>query len=96
MAKKKKVKKNISVRKFSFKLPEKTKRYLFASLSFLLAIIFVFSFSGNAGSVGETLKKFFDFLIGNVIYILPVIFRRQPHQAVYQHRWLPPAGLPSH
>jgi len=74
MAKKKKVKKNISVRKFSFKLPEKTKRYLFASLSFLLAIIFVFSFSGNAGSVGETLKKFFDFLIGNVIYILPVIF----------------------
>ena len=74
MAKKKKVKKNISVRKFSFKLPEKTKRYLFASLSFLLAIIFVFSFSGNAGSVGETLKKFFDFLIGNVIYILPIIF----------------------
>jgi S-DNA-T family DNA segregation ATPase FtsK/SpoIIIE len=74
MAKKKKVKKNISVRKFNFKLPEKTKRYLFASLSFLLAIIFVFSFSGNAGSVGETLKKFFDFLIGNVIYILPVIF----------------------
>jgi len=47
---------------------------LFASLSFLLAIIFVFSFSGNAGSVGETLKKFFDFLIGNVIYILPIIF----------------------
>ncbi len=74
MAKKKKVKKNISVRKFNFKLPEKTKRYLFASLSFLLAIIFVFSFSGNAGSVGETLKKFFDFLIGNVIYILPIIF----------------------
>ena len=74
MAKKKKVQKNISVRKFNFKLPEKTKRYLFASLSFLLAIIFVFSFSGNAGSVGETLKKFFDFLIGNVIYILPIIF----------------------
>lgn len=74
MAKKKKVQKNISVRKFNFKLPEKTKRYLFASLSFLLTIIFVFSFSGNAGSVGETLKKFFDFLIGNVIYILPIIF----------------------
>ncbi len=74
MAKKKKVQKNISTRKFNFKLPEKTKRYLFASLSFLLAIIFVFSFSGNAGSVGETLKKFFDFLIGNVIYILPIIF----------------------
>ncbi len=74
MAKKKKVQKNISVRKFNFKLPEKTKRYLFASLSFLLAIIFVFSFSGNAGSVGETLKNIFGFLIGNAIYILPVIF----------------------
>ena len=74
MAKKKKVQKNISTRKFNFKLPEKTKRYLFASLSFLLAIIFVFSFSGNAGSVGETLKNIFGFLIGNAIYILPVIF----------------------
>jgi S-DNA-T family DNA segregation ATPase FtsK/SpoIIIE len=74
MAKKKKVQKNISTRKFNFKLPEKTKRYLFASLSFLLAIIFVFSFSGNSGSVGETLKNIFGFLIGNAIYILPVIF----------------------
>ncbi|KUK64081.1 MAG: hypothetical protein XD85_0646, partial [Parcubacteria bacterium 34_609] len=41
MTKKKKAQKNISARKFNFKLPEKTKRYLLASLSFLLAIIFV-------------------------------------------------------
>ncbi|MFA5228261.1 MAG: DNA translocase FtsK [Candidatus Paceibacterota bacterium] len=72
--KKKKEKKIISVRKFNFSLPEKTKRYLFSSLSFLLAVIFVFSFSGNAGAIGEILKKMFDFLIGNVIYILPIIF----------------------
>lgn len=74
MTKKKKAQKNISARKFNFKLPEKTKRYLLASLSFLLAIIFVFSFSGNAGSIGETLKNIFGFLVGNTIYILPVIF----------------------
>ncbi len=74
MAKKKKEKQIISPKKFNFSLPEKTKRYLFASLSFLLAIIFVFSFSGNAGSVGEVLKNIFGFLIGNVIYIIPIIF----------------------
>lgn len=75
MAKKqKKEKKIISARKFNFSLPEKTKRYLFASLSFLLAIIFVFSFSGNAGAIGEALKNMFGFLIGNVIYIIPIIF----------------------
>ncbi|KUK49755.1 MAG: DNA translocase FtsK [Parcubacteria bacterium 33_209] len=74
MAKKKKEKKIISPKKFNFSLPEKTKRYLFASLSFLLAIIFVFSFSGNAGAIGEMLKNMFGFLIGNVIYIIPIIF----------------------
>jgi len=74
MAKKKKDKKIISPKKFNFSLPEKTKRYLFASLSFLLAIIFVFSFSDNAGTVGEVLKNMFGFLIGNVIYIIPIIF----------------------
>ncbi|MDK2949017.1 MAG: segregation ATPase FtsK/SpoIIIE, family [Patescibacteria group bacterium] len=74
MAKKKKEKKVVSPKKFNFSLPEKTKRYLFASLSFLLAIIFVFSFSDNAGSVGEVLKNMFGFLIGNVIYIIPIIF----------------------
>lgn len=75
MAKKqKKEKKIISARKFNFSLPEKTRRYLFASLSFLLAIIFVFSFSGNAGAIGEALKNMFGFLIGNVIYIIPIIF----------------------
>jgi len=56
-----------------FSLPEKTKRYLFSSLAFLLAIIFLFSFSGRAGAIGNSLKSIFDALIGNVIYIIPII-----------------------
>ncbi|MFZ3054835.1 MAG: DNA translocase FtsK [Minisyncoccales bacterium] len=58
---------------FSFSLPEKTKRYLLSALSFLLAVVFVFSFSGKAGAIGNSLKSIFDALIGNVIYIIPVI-----------------------
>jgi len=59
--------------RFHFSLPEKTKRYLFSSASFLLAIIFLFSFSGRAGAIGNSLKGIFDALIGNVIYIIPII-----------------------
>jgi len=58
---------------FSFSLPERTKRYLLSALSFLLAVVFVFSFSGKAGAIGNSLKSIFDALIGNVIYIIPVI-----------------------
>lgn len=74
MAKKKKEKKIILKKKFNFSLPEKTKRYLFSALSFLLAVVFIFSFYGSAGVVGDYLKKIFGFLVGNVIYILPLIF----------------------
>jgi len=59
---------------FSFSLPERTKRYLLCSLSFLLTVVFLFSFSGKAGAIGNSLKSIFDTLIGNVIYIVPVIF----------------------
>ena len=59
--------------RFHFSLPEKTKRYLFSSLAFLLAVIFLFSFSGRAGAIGNSLKGIFDALIGNVIYIIPII-----------------------
>lgn len=58
---------------FSFSLPEKTKRYLFSSFAFLLTVVFLFSFSGRAGAVGNSLKNIFDILIGNVIYIVPII-----------------------
>lgn len=59
--------------RFHFSLPEKTKRYLFSSLAFLLAIIFLFSFSGRAGAIGISLRSIFNALIGNVIYIVPII-----------------------
>ena len=58
---------------FSFSLPERTQRYLLSSLSFLLTVVFLFSFSGRAGAVGNSLKNIFNTLIGNVIYIIPVI-----------------------
>jgi len=59
--------------RFHFSLPEKTKRWLFASLAFLLAVIFLFSFSGRAGAIGVSLRSIFNTLIGNVIYIIPII-----------------------
>jgi len=74
MAKIKKKEKIVLKKKFSFSLPEKTKRYLFSAFSFLLAVVFIFSFYGSAGAIGDYLKKIFGFLIGNVIYILPVVF----------------------
>lgn len=66
-------KKEIDLPRFNFSLPERTKRYLFSSLAFLLAVIFLFSFSGRAGAIGNSLKNIFDTLIGNVIYIIPII-----------------------
>lgn len=69
----KKIERKESGSGFSFSLPEKTKRYLFSSLAFLLTVVFLFSFSGRAGAIGNSLKNIFDTLIGNVIYIVPVI-----------------------
>jgi DNA segregation ATPase FtsK/SpoIIIE, S-DNA-T family len=70
---KKKIEKREKESGFSFSLPERTKRYLLSSLSFLLTVVFLFSFSGRAGAIGNSLKNIFDILIGNVIYIVPVI-----------------------
>lgn len=55
-------------------LSEKTKRYLWASLSFLLGLILVFSFFDMSGQVGKIVKDVFRFFIGNVFYIAPLIF----------------------
>lgn len=70
---KKKVEKREKRGGFSFSLPERTKRYLLCSLAFLLTVVFLFSFSGRAGAIGNSLKNIFDALIGNVIYIVPII-----------------------
>jgi S-DNA-T family DNA segregation ATPase FtsK/SpoIIIE len=58
---------------FGFSLPDKTKRYLLSSLAFLLTVVFLFSFSGRAGAIGNSLKNIFNILIGNVIYIIPIV-----------------------
>lgn len=69
----KKIEKKERASGFSFSLPDRTKRYLFSSFSFLLTVVFLFSFSGRAGAIGNSLKNVFDILIGNVIYIIPII-----------------------
>lgn len=58
---------------FHFSLPERTKRYLLSSFAFLLTVVFLFSFSGRAGTIGNSLKNVFNILIGNVIYVVPII-----------------------
>jgi len=58
---------------FHFSLPERTKRYLLSSFAFLLTVVFLFSFSGRAGTIGNSLKNIFNILIGNVIYVVPII-----------------------
>ena len=70
---KKKVKTRDNGSGLNFSLPERTKRYLFSSLSFLLTVVFLFSFSDRAGTIGQSLKNIFDALIGNVIYVVPII-----------------------
>ena len=56
---------------FAF-LSEKTKRFLYSGLMFLLAVIFLLSFFNKAGIIGRGLKGVFEYLIGNVIYITPL------------------------
>ncbi|MCK9578470.1 DNA translocase FtsK [bacterium] len=55
-------------------LSEKTKRYLWASLSFLFGLILIFSFFDMSGQIGKVIKDIFRFFIGNVFYIAPLVF----------------------
>ncbi|MDD5639802.1 MAG: DNA translocase FtsK 4TM domain-containing protein [Candidatus Pacebacteria bacterium] len=55
-------------------LSEKTKRYLWSSLSFLFGLILLFSFFDMSGQVGKVIKDIFKFFVGNVFYIVPIIF----------------------
>jgi len=55
-------------------LSEKTKRYIWAGISFLLGIVILFSFFQQSGFIGENLRLFLKTLLGNVIFIVPVIF----------------------
>ena len=55
-------------------LSEKTQRYIFAGILFLLAVTIVFSFTKSAGFVGAGLEHFLKLMIGNVVFIVPIIF----------------------
>lgn len=59
---------------FSFSLPEKTQRYIWAIAFFLLAIIFLLSYFQKAGIAGEFLFTNFSFLIGKTVLIFPFLF----------------------
>lgn len=55
-------------------LSEKTKRYLWASLSFVFGLVLLFSFFGMSGAIGGVVKQVFTFFVGNVFYIMPFVF----------------------
>ena len=57
----------------NFTLKEQTRRYIFGTISFLLAIIFGLSFFKKAGLAGEALFKAFSLLLGKAIFLLPLI-----------------------
>lgn len=55
-------------------LSEKTQKYIWSGLCFLLAVTILFSFTSSAGVVGANLEHILKFLIGNVIFIAPILF----------------------
>ncbi|MFA5086760.1 MAG: DNA translocase FtsK 4TM domain-containing protein [Candidatus Paceibacterota bacterium] len=55
-------------------LSEKTQRYIFAGVLFLLAITILFSFTKGAGVIGASLEHFLKLMIGYVVFIVPVVF----------------------
>lgn len=55
-------------------LSEKTQRYLFAGIFFLLAITILFSFTSSAGVIGANLNHFLRLMIGYVVFVAPVLF----------------------
>ena len=56
-----------------FTLPEETKRWIFAGLMFLAAIIISLSFFDLAGIAGQTIKKTLSYLLGKTIFVIPLI-----------------------
>lgn len=73
--KKKKRKKNAARPKnlFRFSLPEETKKYILGLASLILAAIISLSFFEKAGIAGEIIMAVLLFLIGKVVFIMPLI-----------------------
>lgn len=57
-----------------FALPPEIKKWIIGVIMFLIAIIIALSFFNLAGAAGEGFIKVFTFLLGNVIFILPLFF----------------------
>ncbi len=57
----------------SFSVPEDIKRWLGASLLFLLAIITFLSFFGLAGVAGKAIRGVFGFAVGRAVFIIPLL-----------------------
>jgi type IV secretory pathway VirB2 component (pilin) len=55
-------------------ISEKTQKYIFSGLCFLLAITILFSFTSSAGVVGANLEHILKLMIGSVVFIAPVLF----------------------
>ncbi|BFT95074.1 MAG: hypothetical protein MNSN_02440 [Minisyncoccus archaeiphilus] len=56
-------------------LSEKTKRYLWSSLSFLFGLVLLFSCFDMSGAIGGFIKMIFTFLVGGyVFYVIPLLF----------------------
>jgi len=50
------------------------KKYIWTGILLILVLIFAFAFLGTAGSVGNAIEQFFYILLGNTVFIIPVIF----------------------
>jgi len=50
------------------------KNYICAGLCLIFSLIFVFAFAKSAGTIGNNLEAFFYFLLGNAVYIMPIVF----------------------
>jgi len=57
-----------------FTLPDETKKWIWGIIVFILAIIFALSFFELAGVAGVALMNSFTFLIGRVVFGIPLIF----------------------
>ena len=55
-------------------MPDETKKWVYGVVIFILAIIVALSFFGKAGVAGKAVMKGLTFLIGNAVFIVPLIF----------------------
>jgi len=62
------------IRLFHVSLPEEAKRLTWSVGMFVLALIFSFAFFGKAGLVGQILFDVSEFLVGQIVFLIPLFF----------------------